>query len=121
MGDTHRWREQQKCNKLSVEEADKLFFPGKGGKINKAEEFCKDCPVLSTCFAEAIRDDLYGFYAGTTRQQRRDMAKMMGVLLAPPAEEVKKRKVFRKITVAPDVHEWLDTVDGPTEEDLSVA
>jgi hypothetical protein len=43
--------------------------------------------------------------------------KLETVLPNPP----KKRRIFRKIIITSDAHEWLDTIPGPSEEELQPA
>lgn len=124
MTGNHQWRTKSRCSKLSSQQADKLFFPGRGGSNKKAEAFCSGCPVVGICLEYAIENDLEGFYAGTTKSQRRIMATFRGIqvkvenLIPDPP---KRRRVFRKIIKTPDVHEWLDIVSGPAEEELTPA
>ena len=119
------WRLQAKCRNLSLEQNDSLFFPGPGGKVNKADKFCSDernrCPVLKECLMFAILNDLDGFYAGTTKDDRRSMAPFMGLtpIVSLPEDQPRKRKVFRKVVVTEDTHAWLDKVEGPAVEDLA--
>jgi hypothetical protein len=125
MTSSHEWRTRSRCKSLSSQQADKLFFPGRGGSNKKAESFCSGCPVVGICLDYAIENDVDGFFAGTTKDQRRKMVPFKGikvkkletVLPNPP----KKRRIFRKIIITSDAHEWLDTIPGPSEEELQPA
>lgn len=72
------WSNQAACKKLSMQESDKIFFVGKGGKRTKAEKVCSGCPVQRRCLLEAITYDLEGFWAGTTQKERRQMKVFQG-------------------------------------------
>lgn len=107
-----------KCKALTSEESDALFFPGPGGKKNKAEAFCLGCPVRSQCLQDAIRYKLVGFWAGTTDDERRDMADFLDVVavgLPMPPEPKRSKKtgkpVYRKVAVTVKVYEYLDQVE----------
>lgn len=116
---------QRKCAALSYQESDALFFPGPGGKVNKARNFCSDCPFNAQCLLDAIDGDLDGFYAGSTKDERNEMKKFRnGVMMEltvfidsllpkkpEPGRRIKKREVL------PSPHAWLDEVE-PTEEEL---
>lgn len=125
MTSSHGWRAESKCQRLSPQQSDSLFFTGRGGKVNKAEAFCNSCPVVGLCLNYAIENDLEGFWAGTTQNERRAMAPFKNIRIKSDAllipEPSKKRRVLRKIISPPDVHEWLDKVEGPVEEELQSA
>jgi hypothetical protein len=119
------WKNRQKCNSLSVEEADKLFFPPVGGKKNAADKFCADCPVRSLCLQEAIDSKAYGNWAGTTERERTkfrvrnpEFARLLASLMPDPESEVGKRKIYLKVVTTPEFHTWIDTVEGPSDDDL---
>lgn len=122
---TDREAVQRKCAALSFGDSDALFFPGPGGKVNKARAFCDDCPLKAQCLLDAIDGDLEGFYAGTTKDERKEMQRFrQGVMMEltvfidsllpkkpEPGRRIKKREVL------PSPHAWLDEVE-PTEEEL---
>lgn len=106
------WTAFSRCNQLTPEQADALFFPGPGGKSGRADTFCSGCPVRNLCLDNAIEHDLDGFFAGTTKDERRQMAFMRDIVvvalteLMPP--EPVTRRVYRHIVEVPDVHSWMD-------------
>lgn len=75
---------------------------------------------MAECLRAAIEEDLDGFYAGTTKADRRVMANRFHIKPKPLAEvmpeEPKKRRVFRKIvTEVQDTLTYLDGLEPPTE------
>jgi hypothetical protein len=114
-----------KCNELTPQEADALFFPGSGGKPTKAESFCSGCPVLADCLNDAIKYRLEGFIAGTTLEDRCRMAMHYRTIVVTPLTELmerhlperakrKVRTVYRKFgPPIPDTLDYLDSLDGP--------
>lgn len=127
MGDTQHWRLDSKCRKLSPQQADKLFFPDKGGKSKQAKIFCKGCPVLSRCLAEALRGSPEGFQAGTTKDERKELKEFLSVAEIPDVERYlpegydKPKTSKVKTTVNPRYMNKLDDplffVSGPTPAD----
>lgn len=67
------WRVQSKCQELTVEQHEKLFFPKAGRSIEKARRYCKTCPVNEECLEFAINNDCWGIWAGTNQKERREM------------------------------------------------
>lgn len=119
MTDTN-WRMDSRCRTLQPAAADNIFFPGSGGKPNKAKAFCSNCPVIATCLQEAIELKLQGFFAGTTEDERTVMAKSWHVPVKPltaalpPEPDNKKRKVYLKVDwPVEDTVTHLDSLVGP--------
>lgn len=106
-----------------------MFFPGPGGKVNKARVFCSDCPVVKQCLINAVDNNLDGFFAGSTKDERKEMAKFrQNVIqdlsdfvesLLPKTLDVGRR--VKKAAPLPEVHEWLDQVEPTDEELLAIA
>lgn len=71
----------RRCESLSATDADKIFFPGRGGKSKKAQAFCNGCFFKSECLETAMIKNLQGFWAGTTDKDRREMLKLKDELL----------------------------------------
>lgn len=121
--------EQRKCVSLSPDESDKLFFPGPGGKVNKARDYCSDCPFKNPCLLNAIENNLDGFYSGTTKDDRKEMAKFKAIVLQDLSDYVESllpRKIesgrrIKKAPPLPEVHAWLDQVEPTDEELLAIA
>lgn len=68
------WREQAKCKDLPPDQADKLFFPGAGGKSNSAKKFCSDCPVRLECTDSAtLGKEEFGYWGGIAADDLRLM------------------------------------------------
>lgn len=78
--DHQRWRAKAKCKDLSEEEADELFFVGRGGKTAKAKIFCSTCPVQTQCLNYAIYYNENGTWGGMSEEERRSVAPMIGIL-----------------------------------------
>lgn len=111
----------RKCASLSPNDADRLFFPGPGGKSHKARQFCSDCPFIAECLADAIENDLEGFFAGETQNSRRQMASLHHMRITPLVDvlppERSGRIVYLKVFTQPE-REWLDSDLEPTAEEL---
>lgn len=110
---------ERKCESLTTEEADALFFPGSGGKPHKAKAFCSDCPFRKECLQDAIDGGYAGFWSGTTDDERATMKKMNFELqfqLASAMPEPKPKRL-RKIVVTEDPHSWL-ALNGPSPEQI---
>lgn len=69
------WRLRSKCSKVDPKHYDKLFFPPTGRVSNKAKDFCRECPVMSICLEDALKNDDEGIRAGTTYKERRAIKK----------------------------------------------
>lgn len=104
---------------LTTEEADGLFFPGPGSKVNKARTFCSNCPVQDTCLVDAIETGASGFISGTTEDERKVMRELRGMALRGlglPEEPSGKRRIFRKVFTSTDPHQWLDEIEPTAQE-----
>lgn len=77
------WRKESKCRNLTPKEADALFFPGRGGKSNKAKAFCRGCPVIDICLQEALQHTFDGFQAGTTEEERQEIRSFLNLVPVP--------------------------------------
>lgn len=108
------------CNTLTPQEADRIFFPGSGGKSSQAKKICDACPVNAMCLVQAIENGLKGFWAGTTDKDRLVMAELYHMQVVPieslVPEPPKKRRVFKKVTnVTFDTVGYLDTLVSPLD------
>lgn len=126
-GSAEPWQLSAKCGSLSTEEINRVFFVGTGGKSKKSRDFCsgaKDnnpCPVQDKCLLEAITFNLEGFWSGSNVGQRKQMREFRGMILKEmdmPPEPDGKRKGYRKIIEVPDPYSYLDTLEGPSDEEL---
>lgn len=125
-------KELRKCASLNPQQADALFFPGPGGKINKAKTFCETCPVIKQCLQDALKFKLDGFWAGTTFDERRLMKDFIGSLpvdvldfLPRSVREREEGKLVGRRPVQPTpkkpvTYRPLDDMEGPTEEELKM-
>ena len=95
------------CNELSPAQSDKLFFPGTGGKVKKARDYCNRCPLKRECLIEAIEYGYAGFISGTTEDERRVMAKRYHLKLKPLVINIPAKVPLLEVEVI--------------DEDLSVA
>lgn len=118
MRSENAWWLAAKCNELTTQEADALFFPGSGGKPHKAEAYCGDCPMKSFCLAEALQDQLQGFQAGTTESERRVMRRftintaeqlaLRGIIVMPEEPVTRTVTPLRLIEDTRD-RSWMDS------------
>ncbi len=113
----------KRCLSLTVEQSDALFFPGVGSKVSRARIFCRACPFQNLCLQEAIKFDLDGFYAGTTKDERRAMKGFIAGLVVAPIDveeflpkKPKRRIAYRKVVVVPDPYSYLDELEPSLEE-----
>lgn len=117
------WHNFQKCNELTPEEADRIFFPPPGGKSKKADTYCEGCQVIDKCLSEQLVLGGPGFWAGTTERERQDMVNFMGLLpieldnFLPPRALGKQRPRYRKVVTYVNFNP-LDHIPDPTEDDL---
>lgn len=65
------WQRWAAC----VDEDRELFFPPQGQRPDEARRICSACPVAAECLDYALAHDLQGVWAGTSRSQRRRMAR----------------------------------------------
>jgi len=65
------WHQRAACKDLSPD----VFFPNNynDSSIKEAKEICSSCPVKVECFQDAISNNVYGIWAGTTEHQRRNI------------------------------------------------
>ena len=114
------WRALSKCAALTAKEADALFFPPPGGKKNRAESFCNDCPVMRECLSTALPKGTVGFWAGTTEQDRQGMRDFVSAVIPMPLpiSDVMPKEPTRRARRLRTVHSshpvGLDAIEGPT-------
>jgi hypothetical protein len=68
------WRSRSLCSELPTDEADRLFYPGRGESTKAAKALCTRCPVSRECLEFAIGDPdacLSGVWGGTSPRERR--------------------------------------------------
>jgi len=65
------WHKKAACRDLSTD----IFFPNNynDSSIKEAKQICSSCPVKVECFQDAISNNVYGIWAGTTEHQRRNI------------------------------------------------
>lgn len=118
-------QERRLCETLTLEESDDIFFPNiPGKKPTRAKALCATCPFELACLQEALLFDLDGNYSGTTKKERRAMARLNKIMqlklddLVPVVEEpTAARPKYLHVISAPDTHDWLDKVE-PTDEEI---
>lgn len=49
------------------------FSPNINDSLRMAIDYCCDCPVKMSCLLEAIKQDAYGVWGGTTRSTRLEL------------------------------------------------
>lgn len=120
---------KKRCAALSPTQSDALFFPGPGGKVNKARNFCSDAPCRASCLLDAIDYNLEGFYAGTTQDERKEMARFRaGVALELTVlidsllpDTTRRRRRYRNVTTSPDPYIYLDEIEPTIEELIAIS
>lgn len=78
--DHQNWRLKAKCKDLTSEEADNLFFLGRGGSTNKAKEFCSTCLVKVQCLNFSLYYKEDGIWAGMSSGERNALPSVIGIL-----------------------------------------
>lgn len=86
-GNSEPWMKRGRCTELDPYEVDSIFFVEKGESSNRAKQFCRSCPVHKECGQYALSRpyELEGYWAGTTRLERRRLKTMLGI---NPVEEL---------------------------------
>lgn len=115
---------QRLCETLSLEESDDIFFPNvPGKKPTRAKALCAQCPFEKECLLEALKFDLDGFYSGTTKDERRAMARLNKVIqqkidaLTPKVEEPTAAKPrYLHVVAPPEDHSWLYEIEPDDAE-----
>jgi len=75
------WREEALCKGVSTE----LFFPTRGEIVSKElKQMCLDCPVNNKCLDHALKYEHYGFWAGTSEEQRISIRKKLNIVCNKP-------------------------------------
>ena len=66
------WARHAACKDLEPEDADKMFFPERGGKGNAGRALCRRCPVAEQCLELALTEgEAFGIWGGTSERERR--------------------------------------------------
>ncbi|MFC6081050.1 WhiB family transcriptional regulator [Sphaerisporangium aureirubrum] len=60
-----------------------MWFPGKGGGSQDAKNTCMSCPLRGPCLDYALRYAVDGIWAGTSRKQRNEERKKLGITASP--------------------------------------
>lgn len=74
------WQDQARCRNLPSNEADGMFYVGRGKKTTEAKKFCNNCPVQRECLQYAIVNHEEGIWAGTSDKERKEMAAFVSSL-----------------------------------------
>lgn len=75
------WRGQAACKGVSTQ----LFFPTRGEVVSKElKQMCLDCPVNAECLDHALRHEHYGFWAGTSEEQRISIRRKLNIVCNKP-------------------------------------
>lgn len=76
-----RWRDVAACRGMQTN----IFFPGRGGRVDRAKRICARCPSLGFCLADALadpaREDL-GVRGGLSEQERKALRRKRAGRLA---------------------------------------
>lgn len=73
---------ESRCREVDPE----IFFPDdyqSPQEIHVVLSLCSHCPVFKQCHDYAIQHDLFGWWAGTTREERKAKQKALGIEPTP--------------------------------------
>jgi len=67
------WQKEANCTGLSIQEKDRVFFPGRGRpyRTSPHEKYCVACPVVKECLEYALVHREEGVWGNTTLDQRK--------------------------------------------------
>ena len=75
----YNWQRLAACKNLPTE----WFFDHEKDQTKKtpeaAKKACRSCPVFASCREHALKYEIYGFWALTTRGQRVKIRKKLGI------------------------------------------
>ena len=73
------------CTKLTVEQADAIFFVEAGKNAREAKALCAQCPVRRDCLDRSLMfPQMDGVWAGKTTRERSELKQKFGVPRAAP-------------------------------------
>lgn len=85
----------QACVDADVEDFFYQDWDGEGSrkyKENKdftnARNMCNNCPFLVQCFEWALHNEAYGFWGGTTEEERKSIRKKRNIVLNNPLKDI---------------------------------
>jgi WhiB family redox-sensing transcriptional regulator len=68
------WQAEAICADLDDLEADKIFFPERGGSSKAARALCAECPARAPCLEYALDNkEAFGIWGGTSERERREL------------------------------------------------
>ena len=72
-----------KCREVDPD----IFFPDTNNQpaqeVRVILSLCSQCPVFKDCHDYAMQHDLFGWWAGTTREERKAKQKALGIVPTP--------------------------------------
>lgn len=81
----------QACVDADVEDFYYLDWEGEGSRKTKQQKdfttariLCDSCPFKNPCLVYALHHELYGFWGGTTEEERKKIRKANGIKLDNP-------------------------------------
>lgn len=75
------WADQATCRTLPVD----VFYGGKGASPDmRIAAACRRCPVQADCYQHALHHERYGYWAGTTELDRKQIRQRLGIAVNPP-------------------------------------
>ncbi|MGH2702370.1 MAG: WhiB family transcriptional regulator [Actinomycetota bacterium] len=70
------WQAEAICADLDDLEADRIFFPERGGSSKAARAMCARCPSQAECLEYALDNkEAFGIWGGTSERERRKLRK----------------------------------------------
>jgi hypothetical protein len=94
-----------------------LCFSLVGGKPHKAKAFCSSCEVEGKCLLWALEKNMEGFFSGTTKEERKQMAALRNIEVVDDTLEEISSEIPLAVIKAPEPYEYLDRLE-PTDEEI---
>lgn len=117
------WQAQSACSELSSNEADRIFFLGRGGSPKRARLFCASCPVIADCRDYAILYNERGIWGGMLEDERDSIAEWAKPHLEEQARQAGRLEVKYDPIAPPasceDPTESPSLPDEPLDNDLN--
>jgi WhiB family redox-sensing transcriptional regulator len=75
------WQSEANCKGIPTQE----FYPTRGQVISQElKKRCIECPVKEQCLEHALSYEAYGYWGGTSENQRESIRRSQGIMLRRP-------------------------------------